>query len=147
MIRIANKFDIPKIFEMLRHYRDEGNINGVNDIDEEKTPLQIMTVILAGGGIALVAEKNNETIGMLLAIKSPNLWDHKKFLMYEIAYYVLPEHRNGTAGYRLIKEYTKMCNKLIDDQQIERFTMTQMNGQNLSYDKFGLRPREVTWSS
>jgi N-acetylglutamate synthase-like GNAT family acetyltransferase len=147
MIRKANKFDIPRIFEMLRNYRDAGSINGVSDIDDEKTPMVVMTHILVGGGIALVAEKENEIIGMLLAIKSPNLWDEKKYMMYEIAYWVEPEHRNGTAGYRLLKEYVKLCDELVDNNQIERYTMTQMSGQKLNYSRFGLKPAEVTWSS
>jgi len=67
--------------------------------------------------------------------------------MYEIAYWVEPEHRNGTAGYRLLKEYVRLCDELVDNNQIERYTMTQMSGQKLNYSRFGLKPAEVTWSS
>jgi len=147
MIRHANKFDIPQIFEMLRHYRDAGIIAGVDDVNDEQTPLKIMTHILAGAGIALVSEKNDKLTGMLLAIKTPLLWDMNKFVMHEIAYWVEPNDRNTSTGYRLISEYTELCKEMVDMKQITRYTITQLEGQSLDYGRFGLKPIEHTWSS
>ena len=91
-------------------------------------------------------EKNNELTGMLLAIKSPFLWDNNKIIMNEIAYWVEPEHRGSTAGYRLLKEYVDICDELHEDGKIFNYTMSQMHGQSLDYSRFGLKPREYTWS-
>lgn len=147
MIRTANKFDIPQILDMLRHYRDAGIIAGVSDVVNEETPIKIMTHILAGGGIALVSEKNNKLTGMLLALKTPLLWDMQKFVMNEIAYWVEPEDRGTTTGYRLISEYTELCDVMVDMKQITRYTITQLEGQSFDYGRFGLKPIEHTWSS
>ena len=147
MIRIANKFDVPQILDMLRNYRDSGKIYGVKDITDEATPIRILTHILAGGGIAYVDQKDNELIGMLLAVKTPYLWDHTKFVMNEIVYWVEPEHRGSTTGYRLLSKYIEHCDNLVEDNVIVNYTMSQMEGQQLNYSRFGLRPIEHTWSN
>jgi GNAT superfamily N-acetyltransferase len=147
MIRIANKFDVPQILDMLRNYRDSGKIYGVQDITDEATPIRILTHILAGGGIAYVGQKDNELIGMLLAVKTPYLWDHTKFVMNEIVYWVEPEHRGSTTGYKLLSKYIEHCDNLVEDNVIVNYTMSQMEGQQLNYSRFGLRPIEHTWSN
>ena len=66
--------------------------------------------------------------------------------MNEIAYWVEPEHRGSTAGYRLLKEYVEVCDDMKDSGKIHNYTMSQLDGQNLDYSRFGFRPVEQTWS-
>lgn len=144
-IRVANKFDLPRIIEMLWNYHDSGNISNL-EIEDDQTATRIITTILAGGGIALVNEQNNELTGMLLAICTPYLWDNSKLVMNEIAYWVEEDYRGGTQGYRLLKEYVERCEQMKDEGRIQFFTMSQMEGQELNYSRFGFRPVEHTWS-
>jgi N-acetylglutamate synthase-like GNAT family acetyltransferase len=144
-IRLANKFDIPQLAEMLRHYRDSGTIKGLS-VENEETGMKILTAIIVGLGIALVSEKDNKLTGMLLAIKSPFMWDANKLIMSEIAYWVEPEYRGSTAGYRLLAKYVEHCDELKDSGVIVNYTMSQMAGQKLDYSRFGLKPVETTWS-
>ena len=145
MIRLANKFDLPILIEMLWNYHDSGSIKGL-DVENETTATKILSIILAGGGIALVSEKNNEPTGMLLAICTPFLWDNTKLVMNEIAYWVEIEHRGSSAGYRLLKKYTEMCDEMKDNGRIVNYTVSQMEGQQLDYSRFGYKPIEHTWS-
>ena len=145
MIRQLNKFDIPQVMEMLRHYRGSGVIKNVT-VDNEETALKILTFIIVGGGLGLVSEKNNKLTGMILAIKNPFLWDNTKTIMSEIAYWVEPEHRGSTAGYRLLNEYVTQCEKMKDNGKIDSYTISQMEGQDLNYSRFGFKPIEHTWS-
>lgn len=145
MIKQMNKFDIPRVIEMLWNYHDSGSIPGL-EINDDKSATQVLTVIIAGGGIGLLAEKDDELIGMLLALCVPYMWDKSKLVMTEIAYWVEPEHRGSTAGYRLLKEYLKICDEMKEQGRIHFCTMSQMEGQELNYSKFGLRPVEHTWS-
>jgi len=145
MIRLANKFDIPRIIEMLWDYHDSGNISNM-EIEDDTTAKKILSTIVAGAGIALVSEKNKEITGMLLALCVPYLWDNSKLVMTEIAYWVDLDHRGSTAGYRLLKHYTEMCDELKDQGRIQFYTMSQMHGQELNYSRFGLKPVETTWS-
>ena len=144
-IRLATRSDLPQLKQMLWNYNDSGSIEGLT-IDDEKTGLTMLTVMLIGGGLPLVSEKDNKLTGMLLAVKTPFLWDHSKLIMNEIAYWVEPEHRGSTAGYRLLKEYVERCDELKDQGKIYNYTMSQLSGQNLDYSRFGLRPVEQTWS-
>jgi hypothetical protein len=144
-VRQANKFDLPKLKQMLWNYHDSGSIRGLN-VTNEETGVRILTVILAGGGLALVSEKEDIVTGMLLAIKSPFLWDGSQYIMNEIAYWVEPEHRNSTAGYRLLREYVNICEDLRDNGKIGNYTISQLEGQTLDYSKFGFKPVEHTWS-
>ena len=144
-IRLATRSDLPQLKQMLWNYHDSGSIEGLT-IDDEKTGLTMLTVMLIGGGLPLVSEKDNKLTGMLLAVKTPFLWDHSKLIMNEIAYWVEPEHRGSTAGYRLLKEYVERCDELKDQGKIYNYTMSQLSGQNLDYSRFGLRPVEQTWS-
>lgn len=146
-IRQANKYDAKKIVDMLWNYHDSGNIEGLDVDPDSETPLRIVSTILAGAGIALVAEKPEGLVGMLLAFKAPFLWDNSKYTMNEIAYWVEPEHRGSTAGYRLLAEYVKYCDEQKTKGHITNYTMSQMDGQSLDYSRFGLKPIETTWSN
>lgn len=149
-IREATKFDVPQIFDLLRHYRDAGTVSGiagVENIESEETPGKIMSHILAGAGLALVSECEGKVSGMLLALKAPQLWDHTKYIMQEIVFWVEPEHRGGTTGYRLLDAYVHRCDDLKEMKMITNYTISQMNGQTLKYDRFGFRPVETTWSA
>lgn len=145
MVRLANKFDIPKIKTMLYNYQNSGSYDF--DVTNEETGMKLLTYILVGGGVAFISEKQDNITGMLLAIKTPFMWDNSQFVMTEIAYWVEPEYRHGTHGYRLLKEYVKHCEELKETNQIKYYTMTQMHGQNLNYEKFGLKPIETVWSN
>lgn len=144
-IRHATKYDAKDIIEMLWHYHDSGSLD-IN-VADENTAMRILTMILAGAGTALVAEKDNKLVGMLLAFKAPFLWDNSKYTMNEIAYWVEPEHRGSTAGYRLLAEYVKYCDEQKTKGHITNYTMSQMDGQSLDYSRFGLKPIETTWSN
>jgi GNAT superfamily N-acetyltransferase len=144
-IRYATKYDAQKIINMLWNYHDSGSIHGLT-VADEKTALKILTHILAGAGVAILAEKNNEPVGMLLAFKTPFLWDNSKYIMSEIAYWVEEEHRGSTAGYRLLAEYVKYCEQLKEENMIINYTVSQMEGQTLNYSRFGFKPIEHTWS-
>ena len=144
-IRLANKFDIPQLAEMLRHYRDSGTIKGLK-VENEETGMKILTAIIVGMGVAIVSEKDDKITGMLLAIKTPFMWDNTKLVMSELAYWVEPEHRGSTAGYRLISKYVEIADELMQKGVIMNYTLSQMAEQNLDYSRFGLKPIETTWS-
>ena len=137
MIRLANKFDIPKIIQMLWNYHDSGKITGMS-VKDDSTALMILTRILE-------PECKYAFLDQLLAVKSPYLWDNSKFVMREIAYWVEEEYRGGNYGYRLLKEYVNHCNELKEQGKICNYTMSQLEGQTLDYSRFGFEPVEQTW--
>ena len=136
---------MPRLIEMLWDYHDSGNLPSM-EISDDSTAKKILTRILVGGGIALVSEKDGHLNGMLLALLVPYLWDDSALVVSEIAYWVDAEQRGGSAGYRLLKEYTTRCNDMVEQKKIKTFTVSHMEGQQLNYARFGFKPVEHTWS-
>ena len=146
MIRQANKFDIPFIIEMLKHYRDNAPLEVLRAANDEEYIEKLLSELLAGLGFIFLAEKDNKIIGMLIAGMIPNLWNPKVKQCSEIAYWVEPEHRGGTAAYRLIKSYINECESMMRSGKIHMYTMSKMiNSPDLKYEKFGLSKLEETW--
>jgi N-acetylglutamate synthase-like GNAT family acetyltransferase len=144
MIRNATKFDMPRIIEMLWDYHDSGNLS--LDVKSDETAVRIFTYIHAGGGIALVNDKDGLLTGMILAVKVPELWDNTKYVMNEVCLWVDPKHRNIMTAGRLLKKYVEVCDELKDDGSIVHYTISQMAGSDLNYQKFGFKQIETTWS-
>ena len=146
MIRQANKFDVDAIIEMLKHYRENAPLEILKQANDEEYIRNLISQIIAGAGFILVAEKDGILIGMLIAAKIPNIWNPDAMQCSEVAYWVEPAYRGGTAAYRLIAGYVAECERLIEQDAIQFYTISKMrNSPNLKYDKFGFEPLEETW--
>lgn len=146
MIRQANKWDLPRVIEMLEHYQQATTWKRLAQRDLKPHAAMILTHLYSGAGVIFVAEKDYDLVGCLVAVKNMNMWDPTIFQLDEIAYWVEPEHRGGTAGYRLIKTYVDYAESLKQAGQIEAYTISKMvNSPNLKYDKFGFEKIEEKW--
>lgn len=146
MIRQANKYDIPAIIGMLKNYRDNAPIEILKAANNEEYINGLLFEIIAGAGFVLLAEKDTVPIGMLIAAKIPNIWNPQAIQCSEVAYWVEPEFRGGTAAYRLISAYMSKCEELKKQGVIEMFTVSKMsNSPDLKFHKFGFQKLEETW--
>jgi hypothetical protein len=146
MIRKGNKFDIPFIVEMLKNYRNAAPLKVLNEANDKEYIEQLLFNLIVGSGFILLAEKDNVIIGIIIAGIIPNIWNPKVKQCSEIAYWVEPEFRGGTAAYRLLKSYIAECDKMMESGKIQMYTMSKMvNSPDLKYEKFGLSKLEETW--
>lgn len=146
MIRQANKFDMEAIIRMLKSYRSNAPTEFLRSASDQEYIENLLHNIIAGAGFILLAIKDDEPIGMIIAASHPNIWNPQTLQISEIAFWVDIEHRGGTAAYRLIKAYIKQCEEWIEQNRIKFFSMSKMsNSPNLSYDKFGFSKLEETW--
>lgn len=144
-IRNANKFDLPYILDMLRDFRNATPIDMMRDCDNEEYINKLYHHIILGGGIALIVE-DEKPYGMIIGVKDHNIWDPEIKVLRELVYWVDPAYRGTTAGYRLLKEYNKQAQKLVDDNKIKLFTMTKMvNSPDLDFGRFGYKKTEEVW--
>jgi len=144
-VRHATPFDIPALISLLREYRSQTPLQFLSEADDEKYITNMLNEIISGKGVALVAENGN-VFGMLLAGIHPSRWSPKHLLMTELAYWVSPEHRGGTAGYRLLNMYVAEAQAQKDSGRICNFFISKMvNSPDLSYDKFGFQKLEEFW--
>lgn len=144
-IRDASPFDIPVLLDMLRQYRHHTPLPFLAEADDEEHITNILSEIMAGKGIVLVAE-TDKIDGMIIASISPSLWNPKNFLMTEMAYWVNPDARGSSAGYRLLSAYVERGKALKSENRISAFFISKMNNSpDLKFNKFGFAKLEEFW--
>jgi GNAT superfamily N-acetyltransferase len=142
MIRQATKYDKTQIIEMMKLFRDESKIEQFQDFNNETYINRLLDNILAGMGVIFIEDGK----GFIMALISHTAWCDKTFQMYELAWYVKPEFRGGTVGYRLLKTYVDYGKKLKEQGRIKIFTIGKMvTSPNIKYEKFGFSKLDENW--
>lgn len=147
-IRQGNKFDINDILHMVKGFVMESNLSDSikQNLDTDYIN-KIYHHLILGGGLILVVEHENKLIGMIAGIKSPNLWSENDLSLREILFYIVPEHRKGRVAYRLLTEYNKSAQELLDAKKISTYTMTKNEfTDKIDYSRFGYNKIEETWA-
>jgi GNAT superfamily N-acetyltransferase len=142
MIRQATKYDKTEIIEMMQLFRAEADIEQYRHLDNVVYWNKLLDSILAGQGIVFLEEGK----GLIMALITHTAWCDRTFQMYELAWYVKPEYRNTTVGYRLLKEYIDYGKQLKEQGRIKLFSIAKMaSSPNIKYDKFGFNKLDETW--
>jgi len=148
MIREATKFDTDIIIDMLRNYRTATPWERLAHCNNETYIKTMLAHIFAGMGVVFIAEREGQAVGMLIAIRNPNIWDPDLIVVNELCYWVEPEWRGGSSGYRLLAAYKKYCDRLKEQGLIEAYTISKMvNSPDLDYGHWGFTKLEETWRS
>lgn len=125
-IAIATKFDIPAMITLMKCYSSHSTIPALKNRHNENHILLLFTNIIAGQGRAFVAYEDSTPIGLLISIIQQNIWNPEVRLLHELAFYVEPEYQHRSVGYRLIKEYEKYGNQLVNCKVISGFTISRL---------------------
>lgn len=146
LIRKASPFDVEQIMEKLRDYRSCMPYGFLSDVEVGEHVKTLLTQLIAGQGIVLVAEQEKRITGVLIAGVMPSIWSPKHLMLTEFAYWVDPEARGGTTGYRLLREYLNEAIKMREAGRIANCFISKMvNSPNLKYEKFGFKKLEEFW--
>lgn len=146
MIRQANKFDMEQIVRMLKSYREKAPAQFLKDANNREHIDKLLGNILAGAGFILLAEKNEDVVGMVIAAQHPNIWNPDVTQVSEIAFWIDEEHRGGKLAHRLLHGYIQQCEEWKQENRIQFFSISKMTSSpDLSYDKFGFEKLEETW--
>lgn len=146
MIRHATISDRPHILDMLYEFGDETPIKllqapVMNDLYVMRT-----IDIIQRSGIVLVSETDGEVSGMLMAQIVGDTWMPDRKYMKELCWYVRPQHRGSTAGYRLLKKYDEHCEKLMEKGVIRAYGLTTLsNSPQMDLEKRGWQRVETDW--
>ena len=142
MIFKASKYDKAIINDLMLQYKHEAKIDQFKDVGESQYWHQLLDQIIAGRGVIFLAENH----GILIAMILPSIWSDKIMIMHEMAWYVTPERRGSSAGYRLMKAYLDYGNDLKQNGRIKGFTMSKMpSSPDLNYDRFGFKKLDENW--
>jgi GNAT superfamily N-acetyltransferase len=108
MIRPMTAQDIPALLVLGAAMHGESRYAKL-DFDSEK--LRGLGETMLGdpdSWLALVAERDSEIIGFCIGYVAPHFFGND-LTSGDLAIYVVPEHRGGTIGARLVKLYTSWC--------------------------------------
>ena len=142
MIRKANKHDREQVIEMMLAFRKESGIAPYSDIDNIDYWHQLLDAIFAGVGMIFIEEGK----GLIMGIVTPTIWCDKTFALQELAWYVKPEHRGSTVGYRLFKTFLDYGKDLKEEGRIKFFVMSKLNtSPTLKYERFGFSKMDENW--
>jgi N-acetylglutamate synthase-like GNAT family acetyltransferase len=145
-IRFADIWDTEEIITMLDHYRQASPLVFHKE-SSEGAARKLLAQIFAGRGFVFLSEEEYGITGMLIAIKNANVWDEDALVINELAYWVEPDHRGTSAGYRLIKSYQEHCDQLKANGTVKAYTISKMStSPDLKYDRFGFEKIEEMWS-
>ena len=145
MIREANKHDMPQLLQMMRDYSTQTPVPALQSAaaHDEAHVANLMTQMMAGRGFVLI---DNESRGFIAALITTHVWCPEVYELHELAWWVKPEHRNGTVGGRLWKEFDRLATDLIDDGRIDvAVTAVMANNTWIDYTKRGYSPMQATF--
>ena len=144
-VRLANKFDLPIVLDMLRNFRNHTPIDMMRECNNEEHINKLFHHVILGGGVALIAE-DKDVAGIIIGVKDQNVWDPEVKVLRELVYWVEPKYRGSTAGYKLLLKYNKLAQELVDENKINMYTMTKMvNSPDLDFTRFGYKKTEEVW--
>lgn len=130
---------------MLKHFRDADKFGIVKQNNNRDYIVAVLSEILAGKGIIFIAEKE-KPVGMLIAMIMESFWNPLNKELHELAFWVEPEYRGGTHGFRLLKAYEQYGLELKQQKRIDCFYVTKMvDSPDLKYNKFGFEKLEENW--
>ena len=142
MIRQATKYDKTQIIEMMQLFRAESHIEQYKDLDNVEYWNQLLDNIFAGQGIIYI----EDNVGLIMGLIVPTIWCNKTLALHELAWYVKPEYRNTTTGYRLLKAYVEYGKQLKAQDRIKLFTITKMvTSPDIKYGRFGFTKLDENW--
>jgi N-acetylglutamate synthase-like GNAT family acetyltransferase len=142
MIRQATRQDKEQIIQLMKLFRAESNIKQYQGLDNEPYWNKMLDTILAGAGVIFI----EDNVGLIMAIITPTIWCDKTLYMQELAWYVIPEKRNTSVGYRLLKKYVEYGNKLKEEGRISMFAIAKMvTSPDIKYGKFGFTKLDENW--
>jgi len=142
MIRQATRQDKPQIIEMMKLFRAEADIVQYRNLDNEPYWNRLLDTILAGAGVVFI----EDNVGLIMALITPTVWCDKTLYMQELAWYVVPEKRNTSVGYRLLKKYVEYGDQLKQEGRIAMFAIAKMvTSPDVKYGKFGFSKLDENW--
>jgi hypothetical protein len=140
MIRLATRYDIPRLLEIVEAYAYETPIKCLGRPNNHfpKYVEEMLFSIIAGRGFIYI---DNNMRGALIAIKQGNVWSPNVKELHELLWWVEPEHRNGTIGGRLWKAFDERAEAMLKAGDID-FVVTSIsaNGPLIDYTKRGYTP-------
>lgn len=145
MIRLATRYDIPRLLEIVEAYAYENPIQKLGEQSNHfpKYVEELLFSIIQGRGFIYV---DSHLRGAIVAYKTSNIWSPKVKELNELLWWVEPEYRNGTVGGRLWKTFDDRANAMLKAGEVD-FVCTSIsaNGPLIDFTTRGYKPLGATF--
>lgn len=147
MVRAGTHKDAIGITELVIKFLTKDNAYTSMTDNPDKDHIYSVIKKLLHIGYVWVYETDKRIVGVLIAIKEPNIWYPDKVFLKEMIYYVEPEYRNTIAGGKLFMSYIKEGARLTKEQDLAGYTATSMEttGRDYNLQKRGFAPKETLY--
>jgi len=126
MIRHATIQDYDRIMQLMINFANSSPYEPLQGPKYDDMYIRRLLDAFIKTGVILVGEKDGAIQGMLIGQIIPDIWlPHIKTLR-ELAWWVEPEYRHSSLGYRLLKKYQDIGKRLQKKEVINGFTLTNM---------------------
>jgi thiol-disulfide isomerase/thioredoxin len=139
MIRLATRYDIPRLLEIVEAYAFENPITvlGNQANHDPKYVESLLFGIIMGRGFVYI---DNHMRGAIIGIKNQNIWCPKVRELNELLWWVEPEYRNGTIGGRLWKAFDQQADQMLSGGDVHCvITSVSASGPLIDYTKRGYK--------
>jgi len=143
MIRQAQRPDFAAICDLLEDYFREGAYGDHIDYGFDRARAAKILFNVTHMGYIWLYEADNKVVGVLAAIREPNIWFPQKISMREMFWYVKPEYRHRVGAAKLFVAYERQAQELLNNNSIDGYFMTEMSTtSNLNLESRGFRLAE-----
>jgi hypothetical protein len=126
MIRLADYQDTEIVVELLKKFLQDTSYKQALAASEDREHLCKLTWTIQQHGYIWLAFKEKEPVGILMAVREPNMWLPSARELREVVWYVVPEHRQSTTGGKLFLQYCRKGDELLAQGKIQGYFTTQM---------------------
>ena len=146
MIRLADHRDTKIIVELLKEFLKETSYvqatSAINDIEH----LCKLTWTVQQHGDIWLAFDDLTPVGLLMAVRQPNMWVAHAWEYRELVWFVMPEHRKSQIGGRLFVHYCHRAEELMKQKKIQGYFTTQMTTtKSIDLERRGFKLMERTY--
>ena len=146
MIRLADHKDTLIVVDLLRRFLTETSYSQAQQAVRDTEHLCKITWLVQQHGYIWLAFKDEEPVGLLMAVCEPNMWLPSAKELRELVWYVVPEHRQSTVGGKLFLQYCRKGDELLSKGDIQGYFTTQMTTtKSIDLERRGFKQTETTF--
>ena len=145
MIRLATRQDISAIVEVLIEFMRE-SAYAEHAQEPNRAYLQRLVFNVIYAGYIWLWTEEEEIVGLLAAVKEPNVWMPNRTQLRELVWYVKPGYRGRATGGKLFVEFSKTGDALLAEGKVHGVATTKMSTtQDYNLERRGFRLTEYMY--
>lgn len=125
-IRFAGMDDFDRIMALMINFANAAPIEVLHNPRYNRRGVQNFLAQVIKNGVIIVGEVEGEIQGMLIAVIDSSPWLPQVKTLKELAWWVEPEYRNTSLGYRILKEYIRVGERGRQTKAISNFVITTL---------------------